>query len=490
LSKARALMIQGTGSGVGKSFIAAGILRIMSDMGIKCAPFKAQNMALNSFITIDGGEIGRAQALQAECARVPAMTEMNPILLKATGEAGSQVIINGRAFRNMPAREYYAFKETAWEHVRAAYERLGKEYELIVLEGAGSPAEINLMESDIVNMRMARHAEAAVLLVGDIDRGGVFASLFGTINLIEKDKALIKGFIINKFRGDADILAPGLKMLEEKTGVRPLGVLPYFRACLSEEDGLSLDENYSRGEGAIKIVVIRNGFISNFTDFEAFSQEPDIELIYSTRSSDVEGADLVILPGTKNTVKDLLLLRSSGAEASIKHALGKGIPVIGICGGYQMMGTVIKDPYKMESDMEEVKGMGLLDIETVLQKEKITSQVEGAERAAPEEKLKGYEIHMGISRGDIGLFDIKRLATGERVSDGSRKGNAWGTYIHGIFDNDRLRGRLLNSLRQKRGIPEKEPVNYAGIKEEAINRLASIIRENLDMKYIEGLCLR
>ena len=488
----RALMVQGTGSGVGKSFIAAGLLRIFSDMGIKCAPFKAQNMALNSFITRDGGEIGRAQALQAEAARVEPVTEMNPILLKATGEAGSQVIINGRVFRNMPAREYYAFKEKAWEHVRAAYERIRREYELIVIEGAGSPAEINLMENDIVNMRMAREAGAGVLLVGDIDRGGVFASLFGTISLLETHKDLIKGFIINKFRGDASILASGLRMLEEKTGVRPVGVLPYLRACLSEEDGLCLDSmKYSRGEGAgLKIVVIRNGFISNFTDFEPFNHEPDVELIYSTKRADIESADLLILPGSKNTVKDLLALRESGVEGSIKKAVGKGVPLIGVCGGYQMLGLVIKDPYKVESDMGEVRGMGLLDIETILAEKKITSQVEGVELKKPKETLKGYEIHMGVSEGDIGLFRIERLDTGERVADGSEKGNVWGTYIHGIFDNDRLRGRLLNSLRAERGLSIKEPVKYAALKEDALDRFANVLRENLDMKYIGGLCLK
>jgi len=491
-NRARAIMVQGTGSGVGKSFIAAGLLRIMSDMGVKCAPFKAQNMALNSFITRDGGEIGRAQALQAEAARVEAATDMNPILLKATGEAGSQVIINGKALRNMTAREYYSFKETAWGHVRAAYERLRKAYDLTVLEGAGSPAEINLMENDIVNMRMARHADASVLLAGDIDRGGVFASLFGTISLLEDYKDLIKGFIINKFRGDGEILAPGLKMLEEKTGIKALGVLPYLRTCLSEEDGLCLDsaEHSRMGDGAIKIVVIRNGFISNFTDFEPFHHEPDIELLYSVKSADIETADLIILPGTKNTVKDLLLLRGSGVERSIKKAVGKGTPLIGICGGYQMLGSVIKDPCKVESEMDEVRGMGLLEIETLLEKTKTTSQVEGIEIKNPGETLKGYEIHMGVSEGDIGLFRIERLATGERVMDGSEKGNVRGTYIHGIFDNDRLRGRLLNSIRAEKELPLREPVNYAALKENAINRFADVLRKHLDMRYIEGLCLR
>ena len=484
----RALMVLGTGSGVGKSFITAGLLRILAGMGVKAAPFKAQNMALNSFITRDGGEIGRAQALQAEAARCEPLTDMNPVLLKATGEAGSQVIINGRVHANMSAKEYYAFREEAWEAVKEAYARLSAQFEAIVMEGAGSPAEINLMDKDIVNMRMARHAGAGVLLVGDIDRGGVFASLFGTISLLEKDRDLIKGFIINKFRGDADILAPGLRMLREKTGVPPLGVLPYMKTCLSEEDSLCLDSKKTRGAAGIRIVVVRNGFISNFTDFEPLALEPDVELIYSARAGDIEGADLIILPGSKNTSMDLFALRESGVEESIRRAVRKGVPLIGICGGFQMLGTVIKDPGGVESGLKEIKGMGLLDIETVLEKTKVTSQVEAYPMAAKDEKLSGYEIHMGVSTGDMGLFRLKRLASGEDfLLDGSRKGNVWGTYIHGIFDNDRLRGKLLNEIRAANGLPECPPVNYRALTDEAIDALAEVIRANLDMKYIEGL---
>lgn len=518
--KLKSLMVLGTGSGVGKSLIVTGLLRIFSDMGLDAAPFKAQNMALNSFITKDGGEIGRAQALQAEAARVEASTDMNPILLKATGDAGCQVIAEGRSIGNMTAREYYGYGANAWRTVTAAYERLAEKHQVIVMEGAGSPSEINLMDKDIVNMRMAKHAGAPALLVGDIEKGGVFASLYGTFLLQGVDSGLICGFIINKFRGDMEILSPGLDMLSQKTGIPCLGVLPYMRHCLSEEDSLALssaNRGLSNGR-ALRIVVVRNHFISNFTDFEPLALEPDVEVVYSLRPGEIEGADLVVIPGSKNTSKDLLLLRNSGIEESIKRAAGKGVPVVGMCGGYQMLGLSIKDPFGIESEFLEIRGMGLLDIETVLEDPKVTTQVEASEagqveafeagqaeafetgqvevsktgRASVFDRnqaglLAGYEVHMGRSTGDTGLFRLKRLATGEAVPDGSRKSNVWGTYIHGIFDNDDFRGRFLNELRARAGLPERKPVCYGAIKEKDINALAGVIRENLDMKYIEGL---
>ncbi len=345
-------MVLGTGSGVGKSLIVTGLLRIFSDMGLDAVPFKAQNMALNSFITKDGGEIGRAQALQAEAARVEASTDMNPILLKATGDAGCQVIVEGRSIGNMTAREYYGYGANAWRTVTAAYERLAEKHQVIVMEGAGSPSEINLMDKDIVNMRMAKHAGAPALLVGDIEKGGVFASLYGTFLLQGVDSSLICGFIINKFRGDMEILAPGLDMITQKTGVPCLGVLAYMKHCLSEEDSLALsaaNRGLSNGR-ALRIVVVRNHFISNFTDFEPLALEPDVEVVYSLRPGEIEGADLVVIPGSKNTSKDLLLLRNSGIEVSIKRAAGKGVPVVGMCGGYQMLGLSIKDPFGIESE--------------------------------------------------------------------------------------------------------------------------------------------
>ncbi len=487
--KLRPIMVLGTGSGVGKSLIVTGLLRVLSDMGIDAVPFKAQNMALNCFITKDGGEIGRAQALQAEAARAEATTDMNPILLKATGDAGCQVIANGRSIGNMTARQYYEFGADAWDIVTSAYRRLAGGHELIVMEGAGSPSEINLMDKDIVNMRMAKHAGAAALLVGDIERGGVFASLYGTVFFQGGDSTLIRGYIINKFRGDMEILAPGLEMLTGKTGMPCLGVLPYMKHPLSEEDSLSLSVGRGMlpGGRALRIVVIRNRFISNFTDFEPLALEPDVEVAYSLRPGEIKGADLVIIPGSKNTSRDLLLLRDSGVEASIKGAVKKGVPLIGMCGGLQMLGHAIKDPSGVESEFGEIRGMGLLDIETVLEDPKVTSQVEAFEAGGGAERLSGYEVHMGRSTGDIGLFELKRLATGEIVRDGSRKDGVWGTYIHGLFDNDAFRGRLLNGLRARAGLPQRAPVKYGAVREEGIDAMADAIRENLDIGYIEDL---
>jgi adenosylcobyric acid synthase len=500
---AKALMIQGTGSGVGKSIIVAGLCRIFREQGIKVAPFKAQNMALNSFITKDGGEIGRAQAYQAEAARIEPSVDMNPVLLKATGEAGCQVILNGKVHRNMHAREYYAYKEHAWAAVTDAYARLSKNTDLIVIEGAGSPAEINLANDEVVNMSVARHANAPVLLVGDIDKGGVFASLYGTIALLEKDADYIKAFIINKFRGDLEILKPGLTMIHEKTGRPVLGVIPYLGDLgLHEEDGIPLErlwwQNNGKSSGPkIKIVVVRLRYISNFTDFDPFLYEPDVELVYSLRDADIEHADLVIIPGSKNTVQDLLFLRDTGIEASIKRAAAKGIPIVGVCGGYQMLGGKILDPHGIESLHPEILGIGLLDVETVLDQVKVTSQVEAktvrsAEfgvRSGDTETLKGYEIHMGRTAGDVGLFNVKRHSSDiELIPDGSQKGNVWGTYIHGIFDNDAFRRGLINVLRVKRGLAFAEDVtDFAKARDAALDRWADVVRESIDMRFIQEL---
>ncbi len=543
---AKALMIQGTGSGVGKSLIVSGLCRIFRDIGINVAPFKAQNMALNSFITKEGGEIGRAQALQAEAAGIEPSVDMNPILLKASGEAGCQVIINGKVHSNMKAQEYYEFKKEAWVAVTQAYERLSKKYNLIVIEGAGSPAEINLRDAEIVNMRVARYTGAPVILVGDIDRGGVFASLYGTIELLKNspdhpsssflsprrirlsaekegkgglqaanslcDADYIKAFIINKFRGDMSILNPGLKMIYEKTGRHVICVIPYLgNLRLHEEDGISLERSsyFTHRSSSVtrhfKIVVLRLRYIANFTDFAPFLYEPDVELIYSLRDADIENADLIIIPGSKNTVKDLLLLKENGIEEIVKRAVKKGIPLIGICGGYQMLGEKIFDPLGMESSHKEVKGFGLLDIETTIEKTKLTSQVEAqivsgkmpdlfslnSEPRTPN-FLRGYEIHMGVSKGDVGLFRLFRLAPRAShlapVLDGSAKGNVWGTYIHGIFDNDQFRRSLINSLRVKKGLkPIEGIVDYSNSRDDALNAWAKILKENMDMKFIEGL---
>ncbi len=495
-------MVQGTGSGAGKSLIAAALCRIFRDKGVNVAPFKAQNMALNSAITRDGGEMGRAQILQAEAARVEPTVDMNPILLKASGEMGSQVIIQGKVHSCMKAREYYGFKKTAWEAVKQSFDHLSRQYELIVLEGAGSPAEINLMNVDIVNMAAARYAKAPVLLVGDIDKGGVFASLYGTVKLLGNQSRLVKGFIINKFRGDPAILAPGLDMIQDKTGKPVVGVLPYiYDIGLPEEDGLSLQKisNFKpriSNIEMIKVVVVRLKYISNFTDFDPLQHEPDVELIYSLNPADIENADLVIIPGSKNTVKDLLSLKEHDLDASIKRAHAKGIQIIGICGGYQMSGKKIFDPYSVESSNKAVDGLGLLNIETTFGKKKTTCQAEAELIDAAVtgnslfSHLRGYEIHMGESTGDIGVFKLKRFSSNDEslALEGSRNNNCWGTYLHGIFENDLFRRSLLNMVRTQKGLPPlTDARSYGAIKEKALNALADIVREHLDMKFIERL---
>ncbi len=552
-------MIQGTGSGVGKSAIVAGLCRIFRDLGLRVAPFKAQNMALNSFITREGGEIGRAQAFQAEAAGVEPCNDMNPVLLKASGESGCQVILNGKVHSNMKAREYYAFRDETWRAVTSAYERLSKEYDVIVIEGAGSPAEINLQKQEIVNMAVARYTNAPVILVGDIDHGGVFAAFYGTVGLLKdssncsnrlnssnslnglnsfrSDADYIKAFVVNKFRGDMDILRPGLRMIEDKTGRPVIGVLPYISDIgLPEEDGVALQRQKAEPRTKnqeprthntdIKIVVVKLQYISNFTDFAPFTYEPDVEVLYSRNHADIENADVVIIPGSKNTVKDLMFLKETGLDESIKMACAKGISIVGICGGYQMLGRKISDPFGVESSHKEVDGLGLLDIETTLEKTKVTSQVEaelingsrvkgqGSNINLPltPNPLKGYEIHMGVSTGDIGLFKIRRLqntehrtkntehrtkntdknnlgsmflALGSDILDGSSTGNVWGTYIHGIFDNDDFRNAVLNSIRQGKGLQYREaPVDYHSYKEDAINKWAGVLKNSVDICFI------
>ncbi|RMG68705.1 MAG: cobyric acid synthase, partial [Nitrospirae bacterium] len=344
-------MFQGTGSGVGKSLIAAAFCRILKRRGYRVAPFKSQNMALNSFVTREGGEIGRAQALQAEAAGVEPTVYMNPVLLKASGQKGAQVIVLGRVHSTMSAKQYYSFKNEAWEAVKKAWSLLSSQYDVVVIEGAGSPAEINLMDKEIVNMAVARLTDARVFLIGDIDRGGVFASLYGTVRLLEEDSAFIKGFIINKFRGDLQILEPGNKLIEQKTGIPVVGVIPYLdRTGLPEEDGLSLNYGFNGAseKEMVKITVLRLPYISNFTDFDPFLCEPEVSLLYSLRAEDLLNSDMVIIPGTKNTTKDLLYLKEQGVDRVLKRAVRKGIPVVGVCGGYQMMGAVIRDPQLIE----------------------------------------------------------------------------------------------------------------------------------------------
>jgi len=499
---AKALMVVGTGSGAGKSLVVAALCRIFKDEGINVAPFKAQNMALNSCITAEGGEIGRAQVLQAEAARLAPINDMNPVLLKASGDMGSQVIIHGRPLRHMLAREYYAFRETAWEAVKESYARLSRSHDVIIMEGAGSPAEINLMDVDIVNIAAAKLAKAPALLVGDIDKGGVFASLYGTVKLLGKDGKHIRAFVINKFRGDVEILKPGLDLIEKKTGKPVIGVLPYVPDLgLPEEDGLALKSGTpTNADGTVRVVVVRLKYISNFTDFDPFSCEPDVRLLYSTNPSEIENADVVIIPGSKNTVKDLSLLRQSGLDRTIVRAHANGVQVIGICGGYKMCGRKILDPNSVESDEIEIDGLGLLDIETVFDETKTTSYAEaelvdrtgGFDRDMATGPLKGYEIHMGESTGDIGLFRLRRVCDGALqegyLLDGSIRDNCWGTYLHGIFDNDAFRRGIINRAREKKGHqPLCSTVSFSLLRDRALDRLASMVRDNIDMAFVRRL---
>ncbi|MEO5360430.1 MAG: cobyric acid synthase [Nitrospirota bacterium] len=492
----KSIMIQGTGSGVGKSLIAAGLCRIFAkDLGLRVAPFKAQNMALNSFVTADGGEIGTAQALQAEAAGVAPSVYMNPILLKAAGESGSQVIVLGKATKTMQASEFYAKKEQFWDTVIHAWDELSAAYEFIVIEGAGSPAEINLMDREIVNMAVARHTGSPVILVGDIDRGGVFASLFGTAALLNYDDSRrIKAFIINKFRGDINILLPGNKQIEDRTGIPIIGVLPYIADMgLPEEDGLVLESRSSTvsTNTSIKITVLRLKYISNFTDFQPFTYEPNVELVISRRPEDILNTDIIIIPGSKNTIADLMILKDSGLDELIKKAVKKGIPLIGLCGGYQMLGRTIEDPLRVESAEAKVTGLCLLDTTTVFNETKTTRQiVAGTAGQIPyinnsHSALSGYEIHMGqTTKADSPAFIISG-----QYPDGAVKDGVWGTYIHGIFDNDALRRDLINGLRQRKSLPPVEyaPVSYATEKDAAIDRLAQLLRTNLNMDFIYSL---
>ena len=487
----RALMVQGTCSGAGKSLIVAGLARILADEGVRVAPFKSQNMALNSFITEEGAEIGRAQALQAEAARIRPHALMNPILLKAQGEKGCQVILNGKVHGSMSAREYYAFKHEAWPVVCAAYEELRRRYDVILIEGAGSPAEINLADDEIVNMRMARQADCPVLLVGDIDRGGVFASFFGTVGLLDGDAERIKGFVVNKFRGDLDILAPGLRQIEERTAVPVAGVVPWLRDLgLDEEDGLSLaDFKPVLARSPLKAVVVRLHSISNFTDFAPLACEPDVDLVFSASPRELLAADLLIVPGSKNTLADMRFLWESGLAAAIREAAARSKPVVGICGGYQMLGRTIADPLLVEGTIPAIEGLGLLDIETEMAGEKVTCQTEAeTDLFGVRRTIRGFEIHMGRTSGETGLFACRRLPGGETVRDGARRGMVWGTYLHGLFDNDAFRNDFLNGIRAAKGLPTREqPLAYGDLKEKRLDRWADLLRRHLNLDFIRGL---
>ena len=497
------IMMMGTSSHVGKSILATAMCRILYRKGRKVVPFKAQNMALNSYVTRDGDEMGRAQVAQAEAAGMEPMVDMNPVLLKPTGNAASQVIIMGKPVGNMSAREYHrGYSLKAFDAVKEALGRLDKEYDTIVIEGAGSPAEINLKANDIVNMRVAKYLQAPVLLIADIDRGGALASLVGTLELLdEEERALVKGLVINKFRGDVTLLTPAIDFLEKKTGKPVLGVVPHIdQMGIDDEDSVSLEEKQAAPtEGDIRIAVIQTPKISNFTDFDALAHEKDVALYYVKAVEDLGEPDVIMLPGSKNTTEDMLYLGKSGLGEKILAHAKAGKAVIGICGGYQMLGEVIRDPQHTESQNDEAAGLGLLGMETVFASEKLTSQVVAQcqdlyfmGQSIFADNLQGYEIHMGHTaftrEADKHPFTVcqrRGKACASQEGTANAAGNVFGTYIHGVFDNDVFRRSVLNAIRHSKGLEALANTrNVMAEKQQAYEHLADVVENALDMEKL------
>ncbi len=494
--KAKVIQICGTGSGVGKSVLVAGLCRIYQQQGYRVVPFKAQNMALNSAVTEDGLEIGRAQAMQAAASKVEPHVDMNPILLKPTSQVGCQVILHGKPVGNMNAREYYKCKLQFLTRIKESLNRLFKNNDLVIIEGAGSPAEINLKHHDIVNMRIARLLKAPVLLAGDIDRGGVFAWLLGTLSLLsQQEQQLIRGFIINKFRGDKNLLKNGLRYLERKSRKRVLGVVPYYTdITLPEEDSQFFDHQRPKRapkKNAVRIVVVKVPHISNFTDFDAFHYEDDVHLEYSADIRTIKKADCIILPGTKNTCHDLSVIFKEGIADIIRQKARAGCCVVGICGGFQMMGINVSDRLGIEGVRGKYPGLNLLNLETVFKAEKETRRIEGYEIRTGRH-IQGYEIHHGrihVSDKEKPLFMIEKRGREKTcVPEGlkNRKGNVWGTHIHGIFDNNDFRNDFLNSLRRKKRLKIKSQGSFFSPDDE-FNRLADLLKDHLNMKLLHTI---
>lgn len=487
---AKALMVQGTMSNAGKSLLCAGLCRVFKQDGYHVAPFKSQNMALNSFITKEGLEMGRAQVVQAEAAGVEPNVRMNPILLKPVTNMGSQVIVNGEVRGNMSARAYYAMKHTLVPDIMAAYTSLSAENDIIVLEGAGSPAEINLKKGDFVNMGMAKLAKAPVLLVGDIDRGGVFAQLYGTVALLDEDeKDIVKATVINKFRGDVKLLDDGLTMLENLTRKPVAGVLPYLDVDIDDEDSLSERLTRKQADAVLDIAVIRLPRLSNFTDYAALEATEGVGVRYVRAPKELKTPDLIILPGTKSTISDLKWLRQCGLEAAIKKLAAQNTPVFGVCGGYQMLGQRILDAEGIEGG-GDIDGMGLLPVTTEFTGEKRRSRVRGkvlqsggALAALSDAEVEGYEIHMGKTALGENAKPLVLLVNGQE--DGCRQDNVYGTYLHGFFDSAPCRVALLSALCDKKGVTlETSVFDLRAYKESQYDLLASAVREHLDMKLI------
>ncbi len=492
---AKALMFLGTASESGKSILAASFCRILHRRGVQVAPFKAQNMALNSGATPDGREMGRAQIVQAECAGIEPHVDMNPILLKPTSEKGSQVIVHGKVTGNMEAARYYREKKRLWPAVTASYDRLAGRYEVIILEGAGSPVEVNLKENDIVNMSMAEYADARVLLVADIDRGGVFASIVGTVELLaQTERERLIGFIINKFRGDASLLEDGLQFVKEKTGYPVLGVVPYLNNLhMPGEDSVALEKRTKHngliGNG-ITVGIIRLPHISNYTDFDPLECDPRFVLHYLESPHNLRAYDVVILPGSKNVFFDYQFLVDRNFNEDLITYYQGGGRIVGICGGFQMLGTTIRDPHKVEGTRQELTALGVLPVVSVMAKEKVTERVRRFVMLPGQTahiQVDGYEIHMGhttvIDDGHIQFLTTESLQK-ERVGVAAKDGRIWGTYMHGFFDNDALRGSFIAWVRGDDGLEQASQFSYAQYKEQNYNRLADTVEEHVDVAGI------
>ena len=489
---AKVIMLQGTMSNVGKSLLTAALCRIFRQDGYRAAPFKSQNMALNSYITADGLEMGRAQAMQAEAAEIEPSVLMNPILLKPTSDVGSQVILLGEVVGNMTAAEYFRKKKEFLPRITDAFDTLSKSNDIIVIEGAGSPAELNLKADDIVNMGLAKLLNAPVLLVGDIDRGGVFAQLIGTVDLLEQDeRALVKGLIVNKFRGDRTIFSDGVDILEQKSGKPVVGVVPYINCDIEDEDSLSDKLQNRSAKGVIDIAVIRLPRISNFTDLDVFSQFEQVSVRYVSKAEELSSGvpDMIVIPGTKSTISDMKFLRESGLEAVIKKHAAAGVPVFGICGGYQMLGETISDPENAEGgDVRDIRGMGLLKISTVFSDKKTRlrtsgrfAETEGVFGALSGLSYDGYEIHMGITK----ILGSREKPLLDTASGGAVSDNVCGCYVHGIFDSDEVCAALVKSLCERRGIEFTDAaVSRADYKKRQFDILADAVRHSLDMDLV------
>ena len=495
------IMLQGTASNVGKSIITTGLCRIFKQDGYNVIPFKSQNMALNSFITKEGLEMGRAQVSQAEACGIDPIADMNPILLKPNGNNKSQVIVRGKVVGDMSSKEYHEYKLQLTEVLGDIFEEFEEKYDVVVMEGAGSCAEINLMERDISNMGMAEIADAPVIIIGDIDRGGVFASLAGTMLLLPDEyKKRVKGVIINKFRGRKELLDSGIKMLEDIIKVPVLGVLPYTDIKIEEEDSVTTRFKQKVNKGNIHIEVVRTPHMSNFTDFNIFETQEDVSLRYVDFGESFGDPDIVIIPGTKSTIDDLMFLRKNGLENQIKELHRRGKLIIGICGGYQMLGRVLKDPYHVENDWEEVEGIGLLDVETTFEMEKTTTQVKaildenfhGYLENLSGKEVSGYEIHMGITKrneNSNNFVTVKQKLEQKvnyQVGSVNKECNVFGTYLHGIFDDIDFTRTILNNIRKMKNLEpiESNVKSFKEFKNQQYDKLADYLREHLDMEKI------